>query len=117
DRFLISLPISNKSIVYSKYLFLYFMIVMIIFLQGITMLSTTVIGSSQYTYDWQDIIVLLCTATIILAIIIPIFHLFKSMILATGVVIVLFITGFFLVMNRIIYVMDLQDTIIFNDLD
>lgn len=118
NQFLISLPISFKAIIHSKYIFIFIMVAFIILLQGITMLIINVfVGTSQYTYDWRDIIVLLCTATIILSIIIPIYHFFKSMILSTTIVAMIFLIGFFTVMNRIIDVMVQGETIIFNNLD
>lgn len=120
NRFLISMPISVHMIMQSRYLFTIFMTLIVLLFQGLVMISASWLWSgSQYMYGWRDAIVLLCLASIMIAIIIPIYQLFQSFPLATSITAILFFFGWFFILSGTIQVMDMEnnDIIIFNDLD
>src|SRR5690625_1608491 len=91
DRFLVSLSVHKNAIINSRYLFTVLIAVIILLFQMIMMfVITTLFNGTQYVYSFKDIVVLLCLATIIPAIAIPIYHIFRSFIMATTVVSILF---------------------------
>lgn len=118
DRFLISLPIEKNDIIKSRYLFTVMMAFIVLLFQVILMfIITTLFDGAQYVYGWQDIFVLMCLAMIVPAIAIPIYHLFRSFILATTVIAILFFISMFLMLSQLINILGMKDIIIFNDLD
>lgn len=118
DRFLISLPVEKKSIIKSRYLFSVMMATIILLFQlAVMFVHSLLFGGTQYVYDWKDICVLLCLAVIVTAIFIPIYHVFRSFILATAIISILFFLGVFFTLPKLINVLEMKDVIIFNDLD
>lgn len=118
DYFLISLPVEKKTIIKSRYLFTVIMATTVLLFQIIMMFVITVLfDGTQYVYSLGDIVVLLCLAIIVPAIAIPIYHLFRSFILATTIIGILFFLSMFFTLSQLISVMRMEDIIIFNDLD
>lgn len=118
DHFIISLPVDKKGIIKSRYLFTVIMATIILVFQLLIMfVATTFFGGTQYVYSSNDIVTLLCLATIVPAITIPIYHLIRSFIMATTIIGILFFISVFFLFSLIIDVFELVDIIIFNDLD
>src|SRR5690625_1447000 len=118
DRFLVSLPVHKNAIINSRYLFTVIIAVIILLFQIIMMfVITTLFNGTQYVYSFNDIVVLLCLAATIPAIAIPIYHIFRSFIMATTVVSILFFLSVIFTMPLLVEVLGMEDIIIFNDLD
>lgn len=118
DHFLISLPADKKTIIKSRYLFTVITAWIVLLFQVIIMfVVTTLFNGTQYVYNMNDIIVLLCLATIVPAIAIPIYHLFRSFIMATTIIAVVFFISMFSTLLQLIEVLGMEYVIIFNDLD
>jgi hypothetical protein len=118
DHFLISLPVEKKTIIRSRYLFTVIMGAIILLFQLVLMfVMTTLFDGTQYVYNLKDMIVLLCLATIVPAIAIPIYHLIRSFVLATTMIAIFFFISMFFTLSQLINVIEMGDIIIFNDLD
>lgn len=117
NRFVVSLPIEKKTLISSKYIFMFVLALTILLFQMMIMFTFSALGNGLYMYDWRDIIVLICSASIIIAICIPIFYFIKSFMLATGIIMGGTFLGTFLIMTPLINVLGMKDVIIFNDLD
>lgn len=118
DHFIISLPVDKKTIIKSRYLFTVILATIILLFQLLIMfVATTLFGGTQYVYNSNDIVTLLCLATIVPAIAIPIYHLVRSFIIATTVIGILFFLSMFFTLSQLIQVLGMEDMIYFNDLD
>ena len=118
DRYLVSLPTHKKTIIRSRYLFTLISATFILLFQVIIMLVfSQLLKGTQYVYRFKDLVVLLCLTAIICAIVIPIYHIFRSFIMATTVVAILFFISVIFTLPLLVQVLGMEDMIIFNDLD
>lgn len=118
DRYLVSFPVRKKDIIKSRYLFTISMSAFVLLFQIITMfICTKLLNGTQYVYSFKDIVVLLCLTLIICAIVIPIYHIFRSFIMATTVVSILFFLSVIFTIPLLVEILGMEDMIIFNDLD
>lgn len=118
DRFLVSLPVHKNTIINSRYIFTFSLAGAILLFQVMMMfVMTTLFNGTQYVYSFNDIVVLLCLAAIIPSIAIPIYHIFRSFIMATTLISILFFLTMIFTLPLLVDALGMEDMIIFNDLD
>lgn len=115
NPFLISLPIAKKSIVQSRYVTMVYLSIMLLFYQWLLMFLFST--DSHYIYNWRDAITVISILLIMNAIYIPIYYLLRSPHVATGVVLIIFFIVGISFITPLVNVLDMNDFIIFNDLD
>ena len=118
NRYMVSLPVSRKSIVFSRY------ISMLLVWIG-TVLYQLIIGNliarfvpyDVFTFGWKEIVTLLCLGLIMLAFFVPLFFLFKSFVLPIIIIAVCYFTVFFYSLDALVNISEMENEIIFNYLD
>lgn len=113
-RFLISLPMPKKSIVQSRYISVIFIILLYVLIQWL--LGFTGV-EMHYAFHWEDVIAVISLQFVLIAIVIPLFYLIPSFIIAAGTIIVMMIFGLFYFVDALVSILGLEEEIIFNDLD
>lgn len=114
NRFFISLPVSKKAIVQSRYVSIVLIIVLYVLVQWALKFTGV---EMHYAFDWKDILAMLSLQFIIIAIVIPFFYLIPSFIITVGTIMILMFFGLFYFLDGLVAVLGWEDEIIFNDID
>jgi hypothetical protein len=118
NRFILSLPVSRKTIIKSRYSFFSLIWVGTVFYQYIVgRLVNRVLESEIFIYGWKEVITLLSLGFIIIAIYVPIYYYFQSFVLATTFTFILYFIGFWFSIDTLVKQSKQTTTIIFNNLD
>lgn len=118
NRFMISLPISARNIVQSRYYFFIVMtVILLIFQLGVMLLNSVFLSNENYIYNIRDVVVLICMSLIIISFIGPIFHLIKSFMMASMVSGLIYLIGTSFSLIFLTDVLSMNDVIYFNKLD
>lgn len=118
NRFLKSLPVEKNSIVLSRYLYSILLIIFILLMQTSVMaLFSPLYAKTHYMYSFRDIIVLFCIGCTIIAVCIPIFLKLPSAQTAIGIMLVLFGIGSVFTVDALAHVLEMTESVMFNDLD
>lgn len=118
NHFKISLPISKGTIVKSSYWFSVCIGILLIIYQSILMLFIPhIFDGSHYVYSWQDIVVLINMTLLLSSVILPIYFMFRSFILASFMTLTLSMFAGYLLTDQLIRILNMSEVIVFNDLD
>lgn len=85
NRYVGSLPINKSTVIISRYISSFIFVIAILGLQYVTVNIASIFSASYYLYTLSDLLILICLATIIISIIMPIYHIFKSFYVASVV--------------------------------
>lgn len=88
NRYVRSLPVNLNKVVMSRYISSYTIVIAILCFQYILINIIKLFRPSDYLYSLNDGFILICLATIFIAIVIPVYHLFKSYYTASFIVFV-----------------------------
>lgn len=93
-----SLPITTLAIVKGRYVFILFLATLLLVFQwGISLLFNNFIldaSSHPYIYQWEDPIIILSVVLVMIAVLVPLFYLFKSLYLTLTIQFLLLLVFF-----------------------
>lgn len=103
-RFFKSIPIEPSKIILGRYISSLIFMMILIFSQLVFMMNNSVQVQAElyYFYTWQDVIIVVCLGLILVSVIIPIIHLFKSIYTSIGLIAMLILYGGFLTVGALI---------------
>ncbi|WP_047981767.1 ABC-2 transporter permease [Ornithinibacillus contaminans] len=118
NRYLKSLPLKPDSIVFSKYIFLFIIWIIIVLYQfAIGHIVEAILPDGIYVFGWKEIIILLSLGLIMLAVYVPLYYLIKSFVIGTIIVGVIYMLIFFFSLDALVKILGMQYYINFNNLD
>lgn len=118
NRFLCSLPIPKKLVVQSRYAYsLLITICTLLFQFIIIKVLQPFLSDSFYVYSFRDLIVLFCIGAVFIALCIPIIYFVRKLVTALGIILVMLAVGTVVIIDQLVTVLQLDDWIIFNELD
>ena len=119
NRFFISLPVSKKKFVRSRYVYLACLAIVLLLFQWIVALSipNSLTIPSNYIYDWRDIIILYAIALVLISVGGFIFYALRSFLLAVSIFLLLYLIGTIALLDPLTNVLDMTEYIYFNEMD
>lgn len=118
NRYFGSLPVSKKKMVLGRYIFLAGLaMVLLLFQWMVTLYIPQVLPISRYTFDWRDTIVLYAIALVMVAVGSMILYSFRSFLLSTSILLVLYFISTFMLFAPLLKVLGMTDYIYFNEMD
>ncbi|WP_164667951.1 ABC-2 transporter permease [Virgibacillus doumboii] len=118
NRFAVSLPISRKTIIQSRYVYFFIITNFVVLFQLVIGYGLTYFTSGDfYAYVWKDIVTLVCLALIMGAIFIPLFYLFKQFLIAASTMMLIFFFMVFFSLTPLTSVLGMENYVNFNALD
>ncbi|MEN2768606.1 ABC-2 transporter permease [Ornithinibacillus xuwenensis] len=118
NRLMISLPVTAKSIVTSRYLLLMMIWIAVIFYQYlIGFIVEEIFNYSSYIFGWKEIVILLSLGLLLLSIYVPLTYSFRSLVIVLLLVVITYFIMFLFTLDALVNILELKDNILFNDLD
>lgn len=115
---MISMPIKKSSIVAGRYVFSLLIICITLLVQWAAERSITVaFDTYEAVYGWNDYLLFLCLAVMLIAISYPLLYLIKNLYAAAGIILLLFMVGTYYIMDLLVDALGFSNEIIFNDID
>ncbi|MFD2044864.1 ABC-2 transporter permease [Ornithinibacillus salinisoli] len=118
NRFTISLPINNKLIVPSRYISLLLLWIVVVLYQYIVgQIYGSLSSLPRYIYNWKDVMTVISLGILLKALLIPIYYLFKSFVIACSISVFVYFWVLFGSFFPLTDVLGMDDYILFNDID
>lgn len=118
NRFFVSLPVRERTIVQSRYLFFLICLLVMILYQWLTVYGLEVlIGEKDYVYSWKTAFIAFSLGLILASIILPFFYLLHSVYAAVSIMFILILAFLGISLNPLVKALDMTDYISFNHVD
>lgn len=117
-RFFVSLPINEKTIVQSRYLFFLFCLLIMTLYQWLTVYSIErFIGGTDYIYTWKTALVAFGLGLTIASVILPFFYLLRSVYIAICMMLIIILIFLVASLEPLVTALNMTDYISFNHVD
>lgn len=117
-RFLLSLPLSRRTIILGHYCYLLIVGLAIIAWQYLLMqIIPNIFDGTYYIYDGKDILILICMLLLFMSLTIPLYYGSLSFMITSVIVMIGVFLGVFFLTDGLVEVLEMHEVIVFNDLD